>query len=44
MYRIYNTKTGVHVYARGEADRDLTMRTWPEFEFTDGVPAFYAQL
>ncbi len=44
IYRIYNKKTGVHVYARGEADRDLTMRTWPEFEFTDGVPAFYASL
>ena len=44
IYRIYNTKTGAHVYARGEAERDLNMATWPEFEFTDGRPAFYASL
>jgi hypothetical protein len=44
MYRLYNTKTGVHLYTRGEADRDKVLRTWPEFEFTDGAPAFWAKI
>jgi glucose dehydrogenase len=44
IYRLYNTKTGVHLYTRGEADRDKVLRTWPEFEFTDGAPAFWAKI
>ena len=44
IYRLYNTLTGVHLYTRGEADRNAVMNKWPEFEFTDGVPAFYASL
>jgi peptidoglycan hydrolase-like amidase len=44
IYRLYNTKTGVHLYTRGEADRDKVLRTWPEFEFTDGAPAFWAHI
>ena len=44
IYRLYNTKNGMYLYTRGEADRNHVMSTWPEFEFTDGVPAFYASL
>ncbi len=44
IYRLYNTKTGVHLYTRGKEDRDKVMNKWPEFEFTDGYPAFYARL
>ena len=44
IYRLYNTKTGVHLYARGKEDRDKVMNKWTEFEFTDGYPAFYARL
>jgi hypothetical protein len=44
MYRLYNTKNGAYLYARGDADKSHVLNTWPEFEFTDGVPAFYASL
>ncbi len=44
IYRLYNTKTGVHLYTRGKADKDKILKKWPEFEFTDGAPAFYARL
>jgi uncharacterized protein (TIGR02145 family) len=44
MYRLYNTKNGAYLYTRGDADRNHVTNTWPEFEFTDGVPAFYAPL
>ena len=44
MYRLYNTLNGAYLYTRGDADRDHVLNTWPEFEFTDGVPAFYASL
>ena len=44
IYRLYNTKNGAYLYTRGDADRDHVLNTWPEFEFTDGVPAFYASL
>jgi subtilisin family serine protease len=44
IYRLYNTKNGAYLYARGEADKQHVMNTWPEFEYTDGVPAFYAPL
>ena len=44
IYRLYNTKTGVHLYTRGEADKNKILDKWPEFEFTDGTPAFYARL
>jgi peptidoglycan hydrolase-like amidase len=44
MYRLYNTKNGAYLYARGDADKAHVLNTWPEFEFTDGVPAFYASL
>jgi len=44
IYRLYNTRTGVHLYTRGEADRDKILTKFPDFEFTDGVPAFYASL
>ena len=44
IYRLYNTLNGAYLYVRGDADRNHVMSTWPEFEFTDGVPAFYAPL
>ncbi len=44
MYRLYNVKTGAQLYTRGEMDRDNILAKWPEFEFTDGAPAFYASL
>ncbi len=44
IYRLYNTKTGVHLYTRGEADRNKVLAKWPEFEYTDGGPTFYASL
>ncbi len=44
IFRVYNTRTGVHLYTRGEADRDKILSKWSDFEFTDGVPAFYASL
>jgi hypothetical protein len=44
IYRLYNTVTGVHLYTKGVADRDYILNKWSDFEFTDGVPAFYASL
>ena len=44
IYRLYNTRTGVHLYTRGEADRDKILAKFRDFEFTDGTPAFYAPL
>ena len=44
IYRLYNTKNGMQLYTRGEADRDYVMNKWKEFEFTDGTPAFYADI
>jgi len=44
IYRLFNTVSGVHLYTRGEADRDKVLSKWSAFEFTDGRPAFYAQL
>jgi subtilisin family serine protease len=44
IYRLYNTSNGAYLYTRGDADRDHVINTWPVFEFTDGIPAFYAQL
>ncbi len=44
IFRLYNKKTGVHLYTRGEADRDKILTKWDDFEFTDGAPAFYASL
>ena len=45
IYRLYNKRTGMQLYTRGEADRDKILKKWPDdFTFTDGVPAFYASL
>lgn len=44
IYRLYNTKNGMYLYTRGEVDRDYVLHKWPEFEFTDGTPSFYASL
>lgn len=44
IYRLYNTKTGVHLYARGAAARDNIKKKWPEFQYTDGKPAFWADI
>ena len=45
IYRLYNKKTGMQLYTRGEADRDKILRKWPkDFEFSDGAPAFYANI
>jgi len=44
IYRLYNTKTGGHLYTRGVADRDKILKKYKDFEFTDNMPAFYASL
>ncbi len=44
IYRLYNTRTGVHLYTRGEADRDKILTKYKDFEYTDSIPAFYASL
>ena len=44
IYRLYNTLNGAYLYTRGINDRDYVLNKWPEFEFTDGIPAFYASL
>ncbi len=44
IFRLYNTKTGMHLYTKGEADRDKILNKYKDFEFTDGAPAFYASL
>ena len=42
IYRLYNTKTGAQLYTRGEEDKNKILSKYKDFEFTDGVPAFYA--
>ncbi len=44
LYRLFNKRTGAHLYTRGEVDRDKILSKWSDFEFTDGGPAFYASL
>ncbi len=44
IYRLYNKRTGVHLYTRGDADKNKVLNTWHDFEFTDGAPAFWASL
>ena len=44
MYRLYNTRTGAQLYTKGEVDRDKILNKYPDFEFTDGAPAFYAAM
>ncbi len=44
MYRLYNTRTGAQLYTRGDADKNKILAKFKDFEFTDGVPAFYASL
>ncbi len=44
IYRLYNTRTGFHLYTRGEEDRESILNRWNDFEFTDNMPAFYASL
>ncbi len=44
IYRLYNTRTGVHLYTRGANDRNKILGKYSDFEFTDGAPAFYASL
>ena len=44
IYRLYNTRTGTHLYVRGAEERTKILKKWHDFEFTDGVPAFYASL
>ncbi len=44
IYRLYNTRTGMQLYTRGEADKNKILSKYSDYEFTDGVPAFYAKL
>jgi hypothetical protein len=44
IYRLYNTQNGAYLYTHGETDRDNFLKTYPAFEYTDGIPAFYASL
>ncbi|EKD46789.1 MAG: peptidase S1 and S6 chymotrypsin/Hap [uncultured bacterium] len=44
IYRTYNTRNGTHLYARGDVDLSYVLGKYPEYEFTDGIPAFYASL
>ncbi len=44
IYRLYNKRTGVHLYTRGKADRDKILAKYKDFEFTDNAPVFYASL
>ena len=44
IFRLYNTKTGMHLYTKGVADREKILNKYSDFEFTDGAPAFYASL
>ncbi len=44
MYRLYNKRTGTQLYARGEADKNKILAKFRDFEFTDGAPAFWADL
>ncbi len=42
IFRLYNTRTGMQLYTRGQADKDKILSKYSDYEFTDGVPAFYA--
>ncbi len=44
IYRLYNRRTGVHLYTRGDEDKNKVLAKWHDFEFTDGAPAFWASL
>ncbi len=44
IYRLYNTKTGAQLYTRGEEDKNKILNKYKDFEFTDGVPAFWASI
>ncbi len=44
IFRLYNTRTGMQLYTRGQADKDKILHKYSDYEFTDGVPAFYASL
>ena len=44
IYRLYNRRTGVHLYVRGDQDKNKVLNKWHDFEFTDGEPAFWASL
>jgi len=44
IFRLYNTRTKAQLYTIGVADRDKILSKYPEFEFTDGSPAFYANI
>ncbi len=44
IFRLYNRRTGVQLYTRGEADKNKILAKFRDFEFTDGAPAFYASL
>ena len=44
IYRLYNKRTGAQLYTRGKTDRDKILDKYKDFEFTDGMPAFYARL
>ena len=44
IYRLYNRRTGAQLYTRGVADKDKILAKFSDFEFTDGVPAFYVSL
>ncbi len=44
IYRLYNRRTGAQLYTRGDADKNKILAKFHDFEFTDGVPAFWASL
>ncbi len=44
IFRLYNRRTGAQLYARGEADKNKILAKFRDFEFTDGAPAFWADL
>ncbi len=44
IFRLYNTRTGMQLYTRGEADKNKILNKFRDFEFTDDGPAFYASL
>ncbi len=44
IFRLYNKRTGAQLYTRGEADKNKILNKFRDFEFTDGVPAFYTSL
>jgi hypothetical protein len=44
IYRLYNTRTGVHLYTKGESGRDAILDKWSDFQYTDSGPTFYAEI